>query len=278
MKSIYLVLLLTYITYADITIYQINKGDTLTSISKKYYVSVEKIREFNNLKEDESIKEGNILIFPKNKVTQKKIFSLDKYLKEFNYVIYPIYPHIKEKMIVGNSWKKECPVPLTKLRYLTLSYYDFEGNIQDGELIVHQDVADETVKIFEELFEIKYPIKSMKLISDFKGSDFQSIEADNTSAFNCRSITGNKKKWSNHAYGKAIDINPIENPYISKSGYISHKSSLFYKKRVHKDLTNQKDRALLLKNDDVTQIFKKYKWSWGGDWKTIKDYQHFEKK
>ena len=109
----------------------------------------------------------------------------------------------------------------------------------------------------------------MKLISDYKGSDFNSIEADNTSAFNCRAITGNAKKWSNHAYGIAIDINPIENPYISKSGRIAHKKS--YKYRERKSL-----KGVILKDDNVERLFKKYGWKWGGDWITIKDYQHFE--
>ena len=83
-------------------------------------------------------------------------------------------------------------------------------------------------------------------------------------------------KWSKHSYGKAIDINPIENPYISRKGYISHKASLTYRKRVHKKSTSA-DKALLLKNDKATKIFKKYGWIWGGDWSGVKDYQHFSK-
>lgn len=83
-------------------------------------------------------------------------------------------------------------------------------------------------------------------------------------------------KWSNHAYGKAIDINPIENPYISKKGHISHKASSKYRKRVHKASRGLSDKAMLLKKDKATKIFEKYGWKWGGDWRYIKDYQHFE--
>ena len=144
-----------------------------------------------------------------------------------------------------------------------------------GEIIVHKDVAQEVKAIFAELYEIEYPIRKMRLVSEYKGSDWQSIESDNTSAFNCRKATGSKN-WSKHSYGKAIDINPIENPYISRSGRISHKASQQYRKRTHKKNTAA-DKAVLLKNDKATKVFKKYGWIWGGDWSGVKDYQHFSK-
>jgi hypothetical protein len=175
----------------------------------------------------------------------------------------------------GGSWKKGCPVPLKDLRYLRLKYLDFKGETREGEMIVHKTVASEVVNIFNELYTINYPIHKMKLVSTYKANDWQSIESDNTSAFNCRNATGSKK-WSKHSYGKAIDINPIENPYISRSGRISHKASLQYRKRVHKNNTFS-DKALLLKHDKATQIFKKHGWKWGGDWSGVKDYQHFSK-
>jgi len=196
---------------------------------------------------------------------------------QFNYNISEITPAVKERMIKADSWRQTCPVSLLDLRYINVNHLDFNGQTVSGEIIVHKDVADEVVNIFAELYEINYPIRQMRLVSDFKANDWQSIEADNTSAFNCRPVTGNKKKWSKHAYGRAIDINPIENPYVSRKGYISHKASLKYKRRVHKNNTYA-DKAVLLKNDKATKIFKKYGWSWGGDWRTIKDYQHFVKK
>ena len=198
-------------------------------------------------------------------------------LAQFNYNISEITSEVKDRMLKANSWRNSCPVHLVDLRYVNVNHLNFEGKTVSGEIIVHKDVADEVVNIFAELYEINYPIKQMRLVADFKANDWQSIEAGNTSAFNCRPVTGNKKKWSKHAYGKAIDINPIENPYVSKKGYISHKASLKYKKRVHK-VNTYADRALLLKNDKATKVFKKYGWKWGGDWRTIKDYQHFVKK
>jgi len=202
-------------------------------------------------------------------------FLLTSLFADYKADILPVTVELKERMIKGKSWRKGCPVPLEDLRYLRMSYKDFRGIDMRGELIVHKDVSTEVTQIFEALYQAEYPIHKMRLVSDYKGNDWQSIEADNTSAFNCRNATGSKK-WSKHSYGKAIDINPIENPYISRKGYISHKESLVYKKRVHKNDTYT-DKAILLKNDDAVKIFKKYGWKWGGDWSGVKDYQHFSK-
>ncbi len=203
------------------------------------------------------------------------IFSFTVLFAGYSNSVSKITPEIKKRMIKGNSWRNGCPVSLNDLRYLRIGYLDFNGQSKEGELIVHKDVSVEVTKIFEALYEMDYPIKKMRLVSDYKANDWQSIEADNTSAFNCRNATGSKK-WSKHSYGKAIDINPIENPYISRSGRISHKESLQYRKRVHKKSTSA-DKAVLLKNDKATKIFKKYGWKWGGDWSKVKDYQHFSK-
>ena len=186
--------------------------------------------------------------------------------------ISPITPKIKTRILKGGSWRAGCPVPLSDLRYLTMTYRGFDGRDHRGEMIVHQSVAREVTEIFGKLYTSKYPIKRMKLVSDYHASDFQSIEADNTSAFNCRAVTGGKK-WSRHSYGKAIDINPIENPYISRSGRISHKSSLKYRNRDH-----SRSKATILKNDTIVRFFKAKGWRWGGDWRSIKDYQHFDKR
>ena len=209
------------------------------------------------------------------KIIVTSIFLSVSIFAEYQSNISKITPEIKKRMIKGNSWRKGCPVPLKDLRYLRVRHIDFRGKAVVGEIIVHKDMSHEVTEIFEALYDAGYPIKKMRLVSDYKGSDWQSIESDNTSAFNCRSATGSKK-WSKHSYGKAIDINPIENPYISRKGYISHKASLTYRKRVHKKSTSA-DKALLLKNDKATKIFKKYGWIWGGDWSGVKDYQHFSK-
>ena len=196
---------------------------------------------------------------------------------DYNYSISNINEKIEKRMFDGNSHKKDCPIELKDLRYLNLEYIDFQGNTKVGELIVHKDVSQEIVEIFENLYEIKYPIERMQLVSDFLGNDFDSIEANNTSSYNCRNIAGTKK-WSRHALGKAIDINPLQNPYISKEGNISHKESLKFKNRVKTNPFDLEQRAVILKNDEIVELFKKKGWIWGGDWITIKDYQHFDKR
>jgi len=204
------------------------------------------------------------------------ILSLSVEANEFFEKISPIDSSIKQRMIEGNSYRAGCPVKLKDLRYVEVAYRDFNGEIGIGEIIVHRSVAREVVNIFRELYNINYPIAKMELVSNYNGSDFASIEADNTSAFNCRFI-GGTKRWSNHAYGRALDINPLENPYVNRRGTTSHKRSVRYIKRVHRD-NSSRDRAMLLGNDRATKIFKKYGWKWGGDWNSIKDYQHFERK
>ena len=194
----------------------------------------------------------------------------------FNASISKITPTIKAKMLKGKSYRKGCPVKLKDLRYLRVTHKGFNYKNKKGELIVHKSVAKSMVNIFRELYAINYPIHKMKLVSNYHGKDWVSIEADNTSAFNCRNV-GGTNRWSRHSYGKAIDINPIENPYVSRSGYISHKASLKYKKRRH-HLNSLADRAVILRTDRAFQIFKKYGWQWGGNFKGEKDYQHFFKR
>ncbi len=114
-------------------------------------------------------------------------------------------------------------------------------------MIVHKDVAQEVVRIFRKLYEIGYPIRQMRLVSDFMGNDWRSIEADNTSAFNCRKTSTKSGKWSKHAYGKAIDLNPLENPFVSKTGRILHAKSYRYKKGYIKTALLQIGRYYLKK-------------------------------
>ncbi|MEA3490323.1 MAG: M15 family metallopeptidase [Campylobacterota bacterium] len=205
------------------------------------------------------------------------LFTLSVLSAEYRSTIQKITPDIKKRMIDGNSWRDGCPVALRDLRYIQVTHYDFRGKTKIGELIMHRSVAKEITEIFRELYQIGYPINRMSLVSDFGGNDYRSIEHDNTSAFNCRNATG-KQKWSKHAYGLAIDINPIENPYLKRGKHSSHSKSRPFEKRVHKDLAKTEDIAILLESDRATQFFKKRGWTWGGDWKYIKDYQHFQKK
>ncbi len=194
---------------------------------------------------------------------------------KYHATIAPVNKTVKARMIKGHSWHEGCPVHYQNLRYLTMTYIDFTGKERTGEMIVHKAVAKEVTEVFKKLYKSGYPIRQMRLVSDFGGNDWKSIDADNTSAFNCRNATGSKK-WSKHSYGRAIDLNPLENPYISRNGHIAHKASLQCRKRQHRN-SSAEDKAILLRNDEAVKVFKAYGWQWGGDWHGVKDYQHFSK-
>ena len=196
-------------------------------------------------------------------------------LAGYHATVSPITPAIKQRMVRGHSWHRGCPVGLDDLRYLRMTYRGFDGRDHTGEMIVHRNVADEVTAIFGELYRSGYPIKAMKLVSTYGGNDTVSINHDNTSAFNCRAVTGGTK-WSNHSYGTAIDINPLENPYVSRSGRIAHRESYAYDRR-HRTHHGPHPRSVILPGDPIVRSFKRRGWRWGGDWRSVKDYQHFDK-
>src|SRR5829696_7572817 len=128
--------------------------------------------------------------------------------------------------MTGRSWHAGCPVGLSALRLVTARYFRFDGDVRTGRLVVHRTAAAPIVRVLRRLYERRFPIRRMRLVDDYGGSDYRSIEADNTSAFNCRRATG-QSRWSEHAYGRALDINPIENPYVA-NGRTAHAASRPY--------------------------------------------------
>ena len=128
--------------------------------------------------------------------------------------------------MTGVSWHPGCPVGLSDLRLITLTYRGFDGRDHAGRLIANRDAAAALVAVFRRLYAARFPIRRMEPVDRYGGDDYRSIEADNTSSFNCRDATGSTR-WSNHAYGRAIDVNPIENPYVS-GGTTSHPASRPY--------------------------------------------------
>ncbi|MFC6577821.1 M15 family metallopeptidase [Planomonospora parontospora] len=168
------------------------------------------------------------------------------------------------------SWRKGCPVPVRDLRLITMTYWGFDDRPHTGELVVHEDVADDVVTVFGRLYGWRWPIYRMVLVDVYKGDDFDSIDADNTSAFNCRPATGSSS-WSRHAYGKAIDINPRENPYVSADGSVAHRNARRFAERP------VKAPGVINPGDKVVRAFERLGWEWGGSWSGIKDYQHFSK-
>ena len=179
------------------------------------------------------------------------------------------------KRISGVSYPVDCQVPLDDLRYVVMQYVDFNNEPQTGEMIVNKAIAQDVVEIFYELYENGYQIESIKLVDEFGGDDTASMLANNTSSFNYRVVEGTTR-LSNHALGRAIDLNPFYNPYITynKDGStnISPEGSEAYA-----------DRTISFpykidENDLAYKLFKAHGFTWGGNWNSCKDYQHFEKK
>jgi hypothetical protein len=179
----------------------------------------------------------------------------------------PLSPALRVRM-TGVSWHRGCPVPLAQLRLLTLSYVGFDGRVHTGHLVANADAAAPLVGAFRQLFDARVPIRRMEPVDAYGGSDFASIEADNTSAFNCRPVSGGSG-WSQHAYGRAIDVNPIENPYVSASGATDHRASRPYLDRArHRP-------GMAWAGGALVAAFSAQGWGWGGSWSGAKDYQHF---
>ena len=149
-----------------------------------------------------------------------------------------------------------------------------KGKTRTGKLIVNKKIARRTVKIFSELYKIRYRIQRIKLVDCYHADDNKSMEANNTSAFNYRVVEGTNK-LSKHGMGMAIDINPRINPCI-RGGKLEPANGRVYRTRNVKKCKGKYKKYMIHKNDKVYRIFKKYGFSWGGDWKTLKDYQHFE--
>lgn len=162
------------------------------------------------------------------------------------------------------------------LRYLNVLYYDFNGEVQSGELICNQEIAHDLVEIFYELYRNEYQIEKIRLIDEYGGDDTASMLDNNTSCFNYRVVDGTDS-LSKHAIGCAIDINPFYNPYVAfnKDGsgktYISPEGSEIYADR------SQNFPYKIDENDLCYKLFKEHGFTWGGDWNSCKDYQHFQK-
>nr|WP_291888505.1 M15 family metallopeptidase [Cellulomonas sp.] len=182
----------------------------------------------------------------------------------FTSTISEITPDLAARM--SSSWREGCPVPLADLRYVTVTHHDFAGDAVQGELVVHADSADAMVAVFHALWDAGYPIRSLRLVDDFGGSDDASMAADNTSALNCRAVTGGTR-WSEHAYGRAIDVNPVENPYVL-GRHVAPPAG--------REFADRPDAPGVIHDDDVVvQAFASVGWEWGGDWSSPIDYQHF---
>lgn len=182
----------------------------------------------------------------------------------------PIPAPLLERMR-RTTWHPGCPVAPEDLRQLTLTYIGFDGKQSTGILVVNKDLSTEVLRIFRALFQRGFQIERMVPIEDYGGDDDASMAANNTSAFNCRDATGKPGVFSNHSWGRAIDINPLTNPYVKGDKVLPPAG------RRYLDRTKS-FKGSILKDSFIVHEFEKAGWTWGGRWPDRQDYQHFEKR
>ncbi len=169
--------------------------------------------------------------------------------------------------MVPSSWRPGCPVPLEDLRLVSVAFWGFDDRPHQGELVVHADHAAGIVGVMERLYDARFPIERMELVDVYGGDDDASMAANNTSAFNCREVSRRPGVWSQHAFGTAIDINPVQNPYILRDGTVLPPGAV-----------TDRDRdvpGLVTADGPVVEAFAAIGWGWGGAWTSgVIDFQH----
>jgi hypothetical protein len=185
--------------------------------------------------------------------------------------VYGIGPALR-RVLVGRSWHPGCPVPIEDLRQVRVSYWDFHGEVRTGPLVVNEMVAHDILWVFKRLFRAKFPIERVVLPPKYRPPRPQDYWDRNptspTGAFNCRPATGSTS-LSHHSYGWAIDINPLQNPYVRSDGTVLRHIAKPYRDRsLHR-------KGMIHEGGIVVRSFALIGWEWGGHWHTLKDYMHF---
>lgn len=168
---------------------------------------------------------------------------------------------------LGSSWRSGCPVGPSQLRRVRVDYWGYDGVAHRGDLIVRATVAHDVAGAFGRLYDARFQIQRIHPVQRYGSDDDASMAANNTSAFNCRRVTGGSG-WSEHAGGTALDINPIQNPYVTRSGTVLPPAGRPYADRT------LKVAGTINRNGVVRRAFAEIGWEWGGDWSNPKDYQH----
>lgn len=171
-----------------------------------------------------------------------------------------------ERQMTGSSYRSGCPVRPTDLRLLEIVHHGFDGRDRVGLLVLHRDAVADVRVALTRSYEAGFRIERMRLIDRYGADDDRSMAANNSSAFNCRTV-GGSTRWSEHAYGRAIDLNPVQNPYVSGSTVAPDAG------RAYLDRSNVR-RGMLVSGDATVTAFEDRGWGWGGDWSSVKDYQH----
>ncbi len=173
------------------------------------------------------------------------------------------------------SYRHQPPVSRSQLRYLRVLHHDGHGSIRVGEMVCHRTIVADLLDIFRTLYRASYPIERMEIIDRYGADDERSMQANNSSCFNHRPATGRKSTLSRHAYGMAVDINPLYNPYCKQRAdgtwKVSPVTAVRYRNR------SARYPYKITRDDLLCRLFLQHGFSWGGAWKSCKDYQHFEK-
>ncbi|HZP71836.1 MAG TPA: M15 family metallopeptidase [Gaiellaceae bacterium] len=185
----------------------------------------------------------------------------------------PFHAHVSAVTAaqLGSSWHVGCPVGPAQLRTASVSYVGFDGRAHMGRIVVNLQVVADVETVFRRLYVARFPIRRMEPVSAFDGSDDRSMAADNTSGFNCRyAVAPGPKRWSVHAYGEAIDVNTVENPYL-EGGHVLPPAGRAYVDRL------RYRRGMAVAGGVLVRAFASVGWLWGGRWTASPDWQHFSK-
>jgi len=199
-------------------------------------------------------------------VPQARAGSSPSVVQSFKATVSVIPPEIRTLM-VGRSWHRGCPVAIKDLRLIRLRYWGFDRRAHWGRLVVRHGWGNRMATVFHRLYDARFPIRKVWLVDRFGGNDMRSMKADNTSAFNCRWRAGQPGVWSEHAYGRAIDVNPLENPYVTPSHVSPPAGRRFLDRSMHR-------KGMIHKFDVAWRAFRRIGWKWG-IWPPVYDYQHF---
>jgi hypothetical protein len=184
----------------------------------------------------------------------------------FHGTIGPVTPAIRARM--GETWSPRCPVPLSGLRYLTMGFRGFDGRAHTGEMVVNARVATGVVRVFRTLFEQRFPIEEMRLPTTADLDAPPTGDGNNTASTVCRPMRGSTTTWSAHAYGLAIDLNPFDNPYQHGDLVLPELASAYLRRGWVRP-------GMVEPGSVAVRAFASIGWSWGGDWSSLKDYEHF---
>jgi len=184
---------------------------------------------------------------------------------DYEAAVEPISPRVRRRM--GTTWSPRCPVALRDLRYVTTSFWGFDGRPHTGELVVNARVAHDVVGVFHRLYRTRYPIEEMRLVTTADLKAHPTGDGNNTAALVCRPARG-QTQWSAHAYGLAVDVNPFLNPYHDGDLVLPELASAYLRRGWHRP-------GMITGHGGVVRAFNGIGWTWGGTFESVSDPMHF---